>query len=557
VTTLVDRPSSDPAIPDLGRPGAWGWVTTTDHKRIGVMIFATALILFLAMGAVALVMRAQLAVPGQHLLGNQTYNELFTLHGSGMIFLVVTPLAIGLGVYLVPLHIGAPRIAAPRLTLFSYWLYVCGALLLLAAFLPAQGASDGWYAFAPLSNSRYTPGLGMNLWILGSFLAVTAMMVMAGTVLWTALRLRAPGMTMLRMPVMTWSVVATCLMTVAAFPALLASDTLLTLGRYLPGVVEKNTWVVGYQFIFWFFGHPVVYVMFFPFVGCVAEVISTFSGRKYAGYKATVAALLVFAAGSMAVWGHHMFTTGQAANGYYSLTSNFLALPAGIEYFGFLSNLLSGRLRFPTPMLFALAFIPQFLVGGLTGIMLAAPVLDYQFHGTYFVVAHFHYTLFAGSVFGFFAGFYFWFPKVTGVMLREGLGKLHFWLMVVGTNLTFLPMFVLGFTGLPRREATVPTGFGFGLPTLLSSVGAAVIAVGMLVLVVNVVESLLDRRPAGADPWTAHTLEWATSSPPPPYNFNRRHPVPPVTSYAPLLDRRERAGGRRPALAGADGHGAL
>jgi cytochrome c oxidase subunit 1 len=330
-------------------------------------------------------------------------------------------------------------------------------------------------------------------------------------------------------------------MTVAAFPALLASDTLLAVGRYFPNIFGNDTWDIGYQYIFWFYGHPVVYTMFFPFVGCVIEVISTFSGRRYAGYTATVWSLLVFAALSSAVWGHHMFTTGQAADDYYSLTSILLSVPAGIEYFGFLSNLVTGRLRFPTPMLFALAFIPQFLVGGLTGIMLASPVLDYHLHGTYFIVAHFHYTLFAGSVFGFFAGFYFWFPKVTGVHLREGLGKLHFWLMVVGTNVTFLPMFYLGFQGLPRRDATVPTGLGFGVPTLVSSIGAYIIGLSMLVLVVNVIESLIDRRPASANPWDGHTLEWATSSPPPVFNFNRRHPVPVITGFAPLLDQRLRA----------------
>lgn len=553
MTALDERaPAGVVVLPEASRSGVWGWANSTDHKRIGILMFATALALFVLMGALALVMRTQLMFPDQHLVGNQAYNELFTLHGSGMIYLVVTPLAMALGVYLVPLQIGAPGIAAPRATLFGYWLYVAGAIALLLSVVPTHGASDGWYAYVPLSTSRYSPGIGMDLWLLGTFLSVAAMTVVGSTVLWTALRMRAPGMTLMRMPILTWSVVASALMVVASFPALLASDTLIAVGRYFPDVFRNDTWTIGYQFIFWFYGHPVVYVMFFPFVGCVAEVIATFSGRRYAGYKPTVLSLLVFAALSMAVYGHHMFTTGQAADDYFSLVSILLSVPAGIEYFGFLSNLLTGRLRFPTPMLFALAFVPQFLVGGLTGIMIASPVLDYHFHGTYFIVGHFHYTLFAGSVFGFFAGFYFWFPKVTGYLLDERLGKAHFVLMCVGTNATFLPMLVEGYMGMPRRVATYPAGLGYGLPSFVATIGSYLIGLSVLIVAVNVVQSLLvTRRRAGPDPWTGQTLEWATSSPPPVFNYNRRFPIPAITSYAPLVDRRERQGERRPAVTGA------
>ncbi|MBO0713180.1 MAG: cbb3-type cytochrome c oxidase subunit I [Acidimicrobiales bacterium] len=536
MTALVEAPT---VVPSEER-GLAAWVTATDHKRIALMTLGTALLLFLAAGLVALVMRAQLAQPNQHLVPTQTYNQLFTLHGSVMIYLFVTPVAIAMGLYLVPLQVGAPMVAAPKLCLASFWVYLAGSVSLLFSMIPATGgASAGWYAYTPLSDSQYSPGVGMDLWLLGVFLAVLAMMAMAGAVLWTALRMRAPGMTLLRMPVFTWSMVVTCLMTVASFPSLLAAVGLVATGRADPTLFHHNLWDVAYQNLFWFYGHPVVYIMFFPFVGAVAEVLATFARRRFVGYKPTVLSLLAFAALSMSVWGHHLFTTHQSVNDYFSLTSTLLSVPAGLEYFGFLATLIGGRLSFPTPMLFALAFIPQFLIGGLTGIMLAAPTLDYHFHGTYFVVAHFHYTLFAGSVFGLLAGFYFWFPKATGVLLSERLGRLHFWLMVIGTNVTFLPMFGMGFLGMPRRVASYSALPGLGTLNLISSCGAAVLAISVLVLLVNVSESLRRRTPAPPDPWGGFTLEWATSSPPPRFNFDRSFPIPRIRSYAPLLDLRD------------------
>jgi cytochrome c oxidase subunit 1 len=512
-------------------------ITSTDHKVIGLLTLGTAFVLFLAMGALALVMRLQLAQPMQDVVTAHVYNQLFTVHGSGMIYLVITPFALGFGVYVVPLQVGAPSIAAPRITLLGFWLYVAGAAALLSGFAVGGGAaSDGWFEYTPLSTSTFTPGQGVDLWIVGVFLSSVGMILLAGTVLWTALRLRAPGMTLLRMPVFTWSMVVTCLMVVMSFPSLLAAMTILGAGRTDPSLFATNTWNIAYQNLFWFYGHPVVYVMFFPFVGAVAEVIATFSGRRYVGYRPTVLSLLGFAALSMSVWGHHMFTTGQVANDYYSLTSIALSVPAGIEYFGFLSTLVGGRLRYSTAMLFALAFIPQFLIGGLTGIMLGTPTVDYHVHNSYFLIGHFHYTLFAGSVFGLFAGVYFWFPKATGFLLGERLGKLHFWLMVIGANVTFLPMFGLGFLGMPRRIATYPTGAGFATLNLISSCGAAVLAVAMVVFSINVLVSLRRRRPSGDDPWQGQTLEWATTSPPPRFNYLS---VPPIASYAPLLDLRQ------------------
>jgi cytochrome c oxidase subunit 1 len=533
--------TTTPDLVGTGEQQPRPWLTTTDHKRIAVLTGGTAMVVFLAMGALAMLMRYQLARPDNHFLSNQVYDEIYTIHGSGMIYLAITPFALALGLYLVPLQVGAPNVAAPRTTMLGYWLYLFGAVALLGGFSISTGtAQAGWTEYTPLSDSRFSPGPGMDLWVLGVFLSTLGMILMGATVLWTALLRRAPGMTMLRLPVFTWSVIATNLMIIGAFPALLVALGLLVVGRMLPSVFLHNIYNIGYQNLFWFYGHPVVYVMFFPFVGAVAEVLATFARRRFFGYSGTVLALLLFAALSMSVWGHHMFTTGQSADDYYSLTSIALLIPAGLEYFGMLGTLLGGRLVFRTPMLFALAFIPQFLIGGLTGIMVGVDVLDYQERGSYFVVAHFHYTLLAGSVFGLFAGLYFWFPKITGRLLDERLGRWHFWLMVVGTNATFLPMFWLGLYGMPRRVATYLPSDGFGTENLIASCGAAVLALAMIVFVVNLVVTLRRPRTAPADPWGAFTLEWATSSPPPEVNFEGV-PLPPVTSFAPLLDAREAA----------------
>jgi cytochrome c oxidase subunit I len=536
--------------PAAARAGWVEWLVSTDHKRIGLLILGTATGLFLVFGALALTMRSQLAFPAQRILSPQLYNQFFTLHGTGMIALAITPFALGLGVYLVPLQVGAPTIAAPRLTLLGYWLYAGGALALILAAVVPNGAAAGWWGYTPLSDSRYSPGPGMNLWVIGVSLAATGMLILTATVAWTILTMRAPGMTMLRMPVFSWSMLATCLMGLPAFPSLLAAMAMIGLARAAPGMFSSNAWNLLYQNLFWFYGHPVVYIMFFPFVGCVAEVLATFSGRRFFGYKGTALALLAFAALSMAVWGHHLFTSGQVVNDYYSMTSILLTLPAGIEYFGMLGTIVGGRLRYRTPMLFALAFIPQFLIGGLTGIMVATPAFDYNANNSYFVVAHFHYTLFAGSVFGFFAGLYFWFPKATGIRFSERLGVLHFTLMVIGTNVTFLPMFGLGMLGMTRRIATYPANEGLNALNLTASIGAGILGLSMLVFVYNLYWSARRKIPAPADPWQGQTLEWATSSPPPRYNFSAGYPVPRIRSYAPLLDLREEAAGRVAAVPG-------
>jgi cytochrome c oxidase subunit I len=528
-----------PAEPD----SKLDWLVTTDHKRIGLLTVGTGVALLFVMGALALVMRTQLAQPDQGILSPQQYNQLMTMHGTGMISLAITPIAIGLGVYVVPLQVGAPMIAAPRTALLGYWLYFFGAIALLWGGAAPQGADSGWWSYLPLADSRYSPGIGQDLWTVGTFLAATGMILLASTMLWTVLRMRAPGMTMMRLPVFTWTEVVTCFMVLPAFASELAALGVLTASRIDPAFVS-NTWTVAYQNLFWFYGHPVVYVMFFPFVGCVAESLATFTGRRFFAYPGTVLSLLAFAALSMSVWGHHMFATGQSTNDYFSLTSILLILPAGIEYFGMLGTLVGARLRYSTPMLFALAFIPQFLIGGLTGIMVATPSVDYQVNDSYFVVAHFHYTLFAGSVFGLFAGIYFWLPKATGIMFSDRLGRLHFVLLVIGTNVTFGPMFGLGLLGMPRRVASYPASAGFTTLSLIASVGSFIIGLGMLVFAYNIYHSVRRRQPVPANPWQAHTLEWATASPPPRFNFSRDYPIPKITSYAPLLDLRQAASAR-------------
>jgi cytochrome c oxidase subunit 1 len=410
-----------------------------------------------------------------------------------------------------------------------------------SGFLTSGGAaSASWWGFDPLSDSLHSPGSGMELWIFGVMMVTLGQILWAGCVLATALRLRAPGMTLMRMPVFTWSMVATCLLTIFAFPALILALALLWTQRHFGGVLHGGLGAVDYQQLFWFYGHPVVYVMFFPFVGMVGEILATFSSRRFFGHSAFVLALLAFAGLSMTVWAHHMFTMGQVTNKYFALTSTALIVPAGIEYFDFLATIWRGSLRFTTAFLFSLGFLVQFLVGGLTGVIVASPPLDYGLNMSYFIVAHFHYTIFAGSAFGLFGGIYYWFPKLTGALLREGLGKLHFVLMAIGTNLTFFPMFILGAEGMTRRIARYPAGTGWQGLNQLETAGSYVIALSVLVFLVNVVVSLRKRRAAGPDPWQGHTLEWAASSPPAPHNFDA---LPPIRSHSPLLDLREAAEG--------------
>jgi cytochrome c oxidase subunit 1 len=470
-------------------------------------------------------------------MSRDTYDEFFTMHGTTMIYLFVMPIALGLGVYLVPLQIGAAEISRPRLVLAGFWMYVAGGITMYSGFLTSQGPGRaGWFAYWPLSGSQGTPGNGQSLWTLGILMVGVGTFLIGASLLGTILRRRAPGMTMLRMPVFTWSVLASVLMVITAWPSLLLAMTLLYLDRHGVAVFNGYTGAIDYQHLFWFFGHPVVYEMFFPFLGAAAEVIAVCSHKRFFGYKPLTISLLAFAALSMSVWAHHMFTTGGVLNQYFSFTSTVLLIPAGIEYFDMVGTMIGGAIVLRTSMLFALGFLLQFLVGGLSGIFVAAPTLDYQAHNSYIVVAHFHYTLMAGSVFGLFAGLYHWWPKFTGYLLREKLGKLNFVLMAIGTNVTFFPMFFLGEDGMTRRTATYPASTGWSTLNTIETVGAFVLALGVLVFFINVLVSRRTHVAAGPDPWGGHTLEWAAASPPSRHNFDG--PLPPIRSHAPLLDLR-------------------
>jgi cytochrome c oxidase subunit 1 len=481
-------------------------------------------------------MRTELAQPGLQFLSRDHYNELYSLHGSTMIYFVMTPAALALGAYLVPLQIGAADLIAPRLNLFALWLMVGGAIIAFSSLLTAGGyPRAGWTEFLPMSNDTFSPGTGTDLWTAGVVASALSTIILAGTILTTICLRRAPGMTMLRMPVFTWTMVATCLNVLFAVPALIGAMGLLFIARHTNVGVDPN----AYLNLFWFYGHPIVYVMFFPFVGAALEVLATAAGRRLAGYGVFVLAILGFAATSMAVWGHHMFTTGQITNQYFAVTSIALMVFAGVEYLDAFLTMWGGAIVFRTSTLFALGFFLQFLIGGLTGLFLASPTLDYHASDTYFVVGHFHYTLFAGSLFGLFAGIYHWYPKATGRRLNERLGRAHFWLLVVGTNLTFFPFFILGYEGMVRRVADYPDQSGLARWNLISTVGSYVVAVALALFVVNLLRSSRRGEPAGNDPWNGQTLEWWTSSPPPDHNFDS---LPAIRSHAPLLDLHEAVG---------------
>ena len=476
-------------------------MTSTDHKRIGLNLGLASFVFLLIGGVFALLMRGQLAQPNGHLVSDNTYSELFTMHGSTMIYLFVTPMAVALAMYLVPLQIGATAISGPRAALTGFWIWLAGGLTMQSGWLTADGAGrDGWFSYVPLSNGANTPGVGQDLWVLGVIMAAGGILIMAACVLATIVRRRAPGMALLRMPVFTWTGLVTVLMVVGAFPVLIVAMVLLYIDRHGVPVYTGFKGAIDYQDLFWFFGHPVVYVMFFPYLGAAAEALAVCSHKRWFGYKAFVVSIMAFAALSMSVWAHHMFTTGGVTNQYFAFTSTALVVPAGIEYFDAVGTLIGGSIVLRCSILFGLTFFVQFLIGGLSGIFVASPVLDYHANDSYMVIAHFHYTLFAGSVFGFFAGVYHWFPKLTGALLRERLGKVQLVLMVIGTNMTFFPMFIVGQDGMPRRISRYPQHPGWATLNRIETVGAVIIALGIAVFIVNVWVSLRRREPAGADP---------------------------------------------------------
>ena len=546
---LAPEPRSEASVAELlhaRRFGAWadapGWLgalCTIDHKRVGRRFIVTAFGFFIAGGAVAGLMRLQLARPDSTLIGPDLYNQLFTVHGTSMMFVFAVPIMQAMGVYFVPLMVGARNIAFPRLIAYAYWVYLFGGLMLYAALVLGIGPDAGWFSYTPLAGPQYGVGKRSDFWAqLITFTEVSGLLV-AVAVITTVFKLRAPGMTLNRMPLFVWSLLVASFMIVFALPSVMIASTTLILDR-LVGTHFFNPAEGGdallWQHLFWFFGHPEVYLIFLPGLGFVSTIVVTFARRPVFGYVAIVLSLIATGFLAFGLWVHHMFATNvpELGKSFFTAASMVIAIPTATQLFCWIATLWTGRIVVRTPLLFVLGFFFILVLGGLTGIMLAAVPLDLQLHDTFFVVAHLHYVLIGGGVFPLFGAFYYWFPKVTGRMLDETLGRWNFWLFFIGFNVAFFPMHILGLQGMPRRVYTYAAETGWGPLNLVASLGAVIVVASVLLFVVNVVRSYRIGAHAGANPWRASTLEWATDSPPPPGNF---HPPLAVTRGAPLWER--------------------
>jgi cytochrome c oxidase subunit 1 len=501
--------------------GFWSWVTTVDHKRIGILYGVTSFAFFLVGGLEALLIRLQLARPNGTVVSAEAYNQIFTMHGLTMIFLVVMPLSAAFFNYMLPLMIGARDVAFPRLNAFSYWVFLFGGLFLYSSFLLGGAPNCGWFAYQPLCGQPASHGgfYSLGLIILGISSTVAAVNFVV-----TVINMRAPGMSLFRMPVFVWMTFVVSFLLIFALPVLTVGlfEAFFDrqYGTHFFDVAAGGDPVL-WQHLFWLFGHPEVYVLILPAMGIVSEILPVFSRKPLFGYPVVVLSGIAIGFMGWGVWAHHMFVVGlgPVANSAFALSTMFIAVPTGVKIFNWLATLWGGDIRFRTPLLFALGFIAMFIIGGLSGVTHAVVPADYQQSDTYYIVAHFHYVLFGGSLFGLFAGIYYWFPKITGRLLSESIGKAHFWLMLIGFNVTFGPFHILGLEGMPRRIYRYAPGLGFDFWNMVSTIGAFMIAASILLFLINAVRSLRQGQVAGADPWDARTLEWATTSPPPAHNF--------------------------------------
>jgi cytochrome c oxidase subunit 1 len=515
------------------------WITSTDHKTIGYMYLITSFLYFCVGGVLALVIRAELFTPGLDIVRSaEQYNQLFTMHGTIMLLMFATPLFFGFANTLMPLQIGAPDVAFPRLNGFSFWLFFFGSLIAVAGFLTPQGAASfGWTAYAPLSSTTFSPGLGGNLWVFGLALSGFGTILGGVNFITTIITMRAPGMTMWRMPIFTWNALVTSILVLMAFPVLAAALFALGADRVFGAHVydAENGGVILWQHLFWFFGHPEVYIIALPFFGIISEVLPVFSRKPIFGYKTLIFATIAIAALSVTVWAHHMYVTGSVLLPFFSLMTMLIAVPTGVKIFNWIGTMWRGSITFETPMLWAIGFLITFTFGGLTGVILASPPLDFHVSDSYFVVAHFHYVVFGTVVFAMFSGFYFWWPKWTGKMLNERLGKIHFWLLFIGFHTTFLIQHWLGVTGMPRRYATYLPEDGFTWMNELSTVGSFILGASILPFLFNVyVTARTAPKVTVNDPWGySRSLEWATSCPPPRHNFTS---IPRIRSESPAFD---------------------
>ena len=541
--TLLERPESAAAgvyRPVANRKGRTvvKWLTSTDHKTIGYMYLMLGFGFFIIGGAMALVMRAELARPGMQFLTNEQFNQLFTMHGTIMLFLFATPLFVGFANIIVPLQIGAPDVAFPRLNMLGFWLFFFGGLIAASSLLTPDGAASfGWFAYAPLSNATYSPQVGADLWIMGLYMGGLGTILGSVNFVTTIVAMRAPGMTMFRMSIFTWNILLTSVLVLMVFPVLAAALIVLEIDRKFGSLVfaPENGGAILWQHLFWFFGHPEVYVLALPFFGIVSEVLPVFSRKPIFGYKGLVFATIAIAVLSMSVWAHHMYVTGAVNLPFFSLLTMLIGVPTGVKFFNWIGTMWRGSLTFETPMLWTIGFLVTFLFGGLTGVMLASPPIDFHVSDSYFVVAHFHYTVFGTVVFAMFAGYYFWWPKFTGRMLDERLGKLHFWVTFVGFHTTFLIQHWLGVMGMPRRYADYLASDGFTSMNMVSTVGSFILGASTLFFFWNVYKTYRSAPLVGVDdPWGwGASLEWATSCPPPRHNFVS---LPRIRSERPAFD---------------------